>query len=85
MRMNVLKDMRNLTYYNTGPVKLTPNAPKNAKKCELVDFNLEIAWIKILKNLEYITQSLKLSNITQTRASIIHVPLVQTRGGSSTI
>ena len=55
------------------PAKLAPNSPKNAKKCDLVDFSLEMVSIKALKDLEYITLSLKLSNITQTRISIIHI------------
>lgn len=52
---------------------MAPNSPKNAKKCDLVDFSLEMVSIKALKDLEYITLSLKLSNITQTRISIIHI------------
>ena len=55
------------------PAKLAPNSPKNAKKCDSVDFSPEIVSIKALKDLEYITLSLKLSNITQTRISIIHI------------
>lgn len=32
--------MRNLIYYNARPVKLTPNVPQNAKKCELGNLNI---------------------------------------------
>lgn len=35
MKLVVLKNMRNLIYYNARPAKLTPNVPQNAKKCEL--------------------------------------------------
>ena len=34
----MLKDMLNLIYYNIKHAKLTPNAKKIAKKCELVNF-----------------------------------------------
>ncbi len=69
----MLKDTYIFTYYNARPAKLAPNSPKNAKKCDLVDFSPEIVSVKALKDLEYITLSLKLSNITQTRISIIHI------------
>lgn len=41
MKLVVLKNMRNLIYYNARPVKLTPNVPKNAKSA-----NLEIKHIR---------------------------------------
>lgn len=49
MNISVLNDMESLTYYNTKPAKLIPNAPKTAKKCELMNFKLKIVSIKILK------------------------------------
>ncbi len=58
--------MLNLIYYNIKHAKLTPNAKKIAKKCELVNFKFKIVSIKIMKNLKYITLGLKLSNIIQT-------------------
>ena len=41
--------MLNLIYYNTKHAKLTPNAKKIAKKCELVNFKFKIVSIKIMK------------------------------------
>lgn len=41
--------MLNLIYYNIKHTKLTPNFPKIAKKCELVNFKSEIVSIKIMK------------------------------------
>ena len=41
--------MLNLIYYNIKHTKLTPNAKKIAKKCELVNFKSEIVSIKIMK------------------------------------
>ena len=73
MKISILKYTPDPIYYNVKPAKLAPNSPKNAKKCDLVDFSLEMVSIKALKDLEYITLSLKLSNITQTRISIIHI------------
>lgn len=49
MNISVLNDMASLTYYNTKPAKLIPNALKTAKKCELINFKLKIVSIKILK------------------------------------
>lgn len=40
MKLVILKNMRNLIYYNARPVKLTPNVPKNTKKCELGNLNI---------------------------------------------
>lgn len=45
----MLKDMLNLIYYNIKHAKLTPNAKKIAKKCELVNFKFKIVSIKIMK------------------------------------
>lgn len=45
----MLKDMLNLIYYNTKHAKLTPNAKKIAKKCELVNSKFKIVSIKIMK------------------------------------
>lgn len=70
------------TYYNVRPAKLAPNSPKNTKKCDLVDFSSEIVSIKALKDLEYLTLSLKLSNITQMRISIIHILFLVPATGS---
>lgn len=39
MKLIVLKNMINLIYYNARPAKLTPNGPKNAKKCETGKLN----------------------------------------------
>lgn len=50
MNISVLNDMVSLTYYNTKPAKLIPNALKTAKKCELVNFKLEIVSTKIPKS-----------------------------------
>lgn len=50
MNISVLNDMESLTYYNAKPAKLTPNALKTAKKCELVNFKLEIVSTKIPKS-----------------------------------
>lgn len=47
MNISVLNDMESLTYYNTKPAKLIPNALKTAKKCELVNFKLKIVSTKI--------------------------------------
>ena len=41
--------MLNLIYYNIKHTKLTPNAKKIAKKCELVNFKFKIVSIKIMK------------------------------------
>ena len=41
--------MLNLIYYNIKHAKLTPNAKKIAKKCELVNFKFKIVSIKIMK------------------------------------
>ena len=41
--------MLNLIYYNIKHTKLTPNAKRIAKKCELVNFKSEIVSIKIMK------------------------------------
>ena len=41
--------MPNLIYYNIKRAKLTPNSPKIAKKCELVNFKFKIVSIKIMK------------------------------------
>lgn len=41
--------MSNLIYYNIKHTKLTPNSPKIAKKCELVNFKFKIVSIKIMK------------------------------------
>lgn len=50
MNINVLNGTHGLAYYNTKPAKLIPNAPKTAKKCELMNFKLKIVSIKILKS-----------------------------------
>ncbi len=39
MKLIILKNMINLIYYNARPVKLTPNGPKNTKKCETGKLN----------------------------------------------
>lgn len=39
MKLVVLKNMRNLIYYNARPVKLTPNVPKNTKKVRIGEIN----------------------------------------------
>ena len=49
MNINVLNDTQSLAYYNIKPAKLIPNALKTAKKCELVNFKLEIVSTKIPK------------------------------------
>ena len=49
MNISVLNDMESLTYYNTKPAKLIPNAPKTAKKCEIVNLKLRIVSTKIQK------------------------------------
>ena len=40
MKLYVLGDTLSSIYYNSKYAKLTPNAPKNAKKCELMNFYL---------------------------------------------
>lgn len=49
MNISVLNDMESLTYYNTKPAKLIPNAPKTVKKCEIVNLKLRIVSTKIQK------------------------------------
>ena len=41
--------MPNIIYCNIKHAKLTPNSPKIAKKCELVNFKFKIVSIKIMK------------------------------------
>ena len=49
MKTSILKYMSDSIYYNVKLAKLTPNALKTAKKCELVNFKPEIILIKISK------------------------------------
>lgn len=67
----MLKDMLNLIYYNIKHAKLTPNFPKIAKKCELVNFKFKIVSIKIAKNLKYVTLRSKLSNTIQIPRDLV--------------
>ena len=50
MRIDILKYMWSSTYYSVKLAKLTPNALKTAKKCELLNSKLGTVLIKILKN-----------------------------------
>ena len=45
MKISILKYMPDSIYYNVKLAKLTPNALKTAKKCELVNFKLGIVSI----------------------------------------
>lgn len=59
MKLIVLKNMRNLIYYNARPVKLTPNVPKNAKKCEFGNLKIRNSINKDIKKyqIHHIKQS----------------------------
>ena len=50
MRISILKYMLDSIYYNVNSAKLTPNALKTTKKCELSNSKLGTVSIKILKN-----------------------------------
>lgn len=47
MKISALKDNQNITYYNEKIIKLTQNASKSTKKCELLNFKPETVSIKI--------------------------------------
>ena len=49
MKTSILKYMPDSIYYNVKLAKLTPNAKKVAKKCELVNFKFKIVSIKTMK------------------------------------